>query len=189
MICGDNIILCWSRNSTVACEARLASVIAALFLAGCATAPQPAPHFIAPSTAPIVQAQKKIAVQQVATQQHIQKAQDIVKTLTLTLPADKLKVDALTQELNEAQASNDELKTYNDNLQVQATDLKNELDKQTSACNTVAQNYDKQVIENTALQASRHGWVKRFWVASAIAAALGLWTFKGPLLALTGIGI
>jgi hypothetical protein len=177
---------------TVACEARLSSVIAALFLlclTSCATAPSTAPHFVAPSTAPIVQAQQKIAVQQVATQQHIQKAEDIVKTLTLTLPEDKQKVDALTAELEAAQASNDELKTYNDNLQVQATDLKDELDKQTAACNAVAQNYDKQIIANTALQASRHGWVKRFWIATALAAAAGLWIFKGPLLALTGIGI
>ncbi len=174
---------------TVACEARLSSVIAALFLVGCATAPAPAPHFIAPSTAPIVQAQQKIAVQQVATKEHLQKAQDIAKTLTLSLPADKLKLDALTAELEAAQVSNDELKTYNDNLQVQATDLKDELDKQTAACNTVAQNYDKQVVANTALQASRHSWVKRFWIASALAAAAGIWIFKGPLLALTGIGI
>ena len=174
---------------TVACEARLSSVIAALFLVGCATAPAPAPHFIAPSTAPIVQAQQKIATQQVATGQHIQKAEAIVKTLTLSDPADKVKVDSLTQELESAQASNDQLKTYNDNLQVQATDLKDELDKQTAACNTVAQNYDKQVVANTALQASRHGWVKRFWLAAGAATLAGLWIFKGPLLALTGIGI
>jgi FtsZ-binding cell division protein ZapB len=189
MICGDNIILCWSRTLTVAFNARLASVIAALFMVGCATQPATVSHFIAPSTVPISQSQSKIAVQQVATETHIKKAEAIVKTLTLTLPEDKTKVDALTAELEAAQASNDELKTYNDNLQVQATDLTNELNKQTAACNTVAQNYDKQVVQNTALQASRHGWVKRFWIAAGLCLAAGIWIFKGPLLALTGVGI
>ena len=153
-----------------------------------ATAP-PAPHFIAPSTAPIAKAQKAIAVQQVATRQHIQKAQEIVKTLNLTLPADKLKVDALTQELNEAQASNDQLKTDNDNLLTDNTTLTNQIAQQTGACNAVAQNYDKQVIETQKAEASRHGWVKRFWIATGLLTVAGIWIFKGPLLALTGIGI
>jgi uncharacterized lipoprotein YmbA len=189
MIRGDNLILCWSRSLTVAFNARLASVIAALFMAGCATAPPPAPHFIAPSTAPVVEAQKKIAVSQVATAQHIQKAEEIVKTLTLTLPEDKTKVDALTAELEAAQASNDQLKTDNDNLQTYAGQLKNDIDQQTAACNTVSQNYDKEVVANSALQVSRHGWVKRFWIAAGLCLAAGIWIFKGPLLALTGIGI
>ncbi len=189
MTCGGNIILCWSRNMTVACEARLASVIAALLLAGCATAPPPAPHFVAPSTAPIVESQHKISVQQVATKEHLQKAQDIAKTLNLTLPADKLKVDALTAELEAAQASNDQLKTDNDNLSTYTGRLKDELDQQTAACNTVSENYSKEIVANKTLQESRHGWVKRFWIAAAIAGAAGLWIFKGPLLALTGIGI
>ncbi len=158
-----------------------------LLFTGCATAPRIAPHFIAPSTAPISQAQQKIAVHQVATQQHIQKAEEIVKTLTLTLPADKLKVDALTQELAEAQTSNDQLKTDNDNLAIANTDLTKYVNDQATACNAVADNYDKQVIKTQAAEASRHGWVKRFWIATVAAAAAGLWIFKKPLLLLAGI--
>jgi septal ring factor EnvC (AmiA/AmiB activator) len=162
-------------------------VTAILLFTGCATAPRPAPHFIAPSTVPISQAQQKIAVQQVATQQHIQKAEEIVKTLTLTLPADKLKVDALTQELTEAQTSNDQLKTDNDNLETANTDLTKYVTDQATACNAVADNYDKQVIKTQAVEASRHGWVKRFWIATALCVAAGIWIFKKPLLLMAGI--
>ncbi len=159
-----------------------------LLFTGCASAPpRVAPHFIAPSTVPIAQAQQKISAQQVATQQHIQKAEEIVKTLTLTLPADKLKVDALSQELSEAQTSNDDLKIANDNLARANTDLTKYVDDQAAACNTVADNYDKQVIKTQAVEASRHGWVKRFWIAAAICVAAGLWIFKKPLLLLAGI--
>jgi septal ring factor EnvC (AmiA/AmiB activator) len=159
-------------------------IIGLLLFTGCASTPRPAPHFIAPSTVPIAQAQQKIAVQQATTHQHIQKAEEIVKTLTLTLPADKLKVDALTRELSEAQTSNDQLKTDNDDLAKANTDLTKYVDDQAAACNTVADNYDKQVIKTQAVEVSRHAWVKRFWIATVAAAVSAAWIFRGPLMGL-----
>jgi septal ring factor EnvC (AmiA/AmiB activator) len=165
---------------------RLITLSACFLCASCATQQRLAPRFVAPSTAPIAKAQAAIAQRQVETQQHIQKAQEIVKTLTITLPADKLKVDALTEELNSAQASNDQLRTENDSLKGANEQLTTQILGQTQQANQLATDYDKCGAEKVQLAESRHGWVKRFWIASGLLLLAGLWIFKKPLLMMAG---
>ena len=141
-------------------------------LAGCATAPQrAAPRFVAPSTAPVAKAQAAIAQKQIETKQHIEKAQEIVKTLTITLPEDKLKVDALTAELNSAQSSNDELRTENDSLKGANDQLTTQIGQQTQQSNQLANAYDQCGADKTLLQLSRHKYVKLAWLFGGILAA------------------
>lgn len=168
---------------------QLLTLLAALWLVGCATAPVMAPRFVQPSTAPLQAAHKAITAANAQTQAHIGKAQVIVRTLHLSLPEDQLKIDALTQELDDASnaVADSTAKA------AQAEGARDALDVQlrgtTALANQLAAAYDKQGLTITGLQASRHGWVKYFWMATAVAVVEGLWIFKGPLLALTGIGI
>src|SRR5882724_4539565 len=103
--------------------------LGALCLCSCATQQHMAPRFVQPSTAPIQKAQA-------ATHVSIQKAQEIVKTLTITLPPDQTKIDALSQALNDAQTSNDQIEGARAALETQ-------LKQQTDTANTLASNYDK----------------------------------------------
>jgi hypothetical protein len=149
------------------------SVLAAsLLFASCASQQHIAPRFVQPSTAPIQKAQA-------VTHTNIQKAQEIVKTLTITLPPDQTKIDALSQALNDAQTSNDQIEGARAALETQ-------LKSQTDTANTLASNYDKAGAQIVGLQESRHGWVKRFWMASGLLLLAGLWIFKKPILAMVG---
>lgn len=169
-------------------RSQLLALLSALYLVGCATAPSVAPRFVQPSTAPLQAAHKAIVTANTETKAHIDKAQVIVRTLHLALPEDQLKIDALSKELD--MASN--AVSVSNEKAAQAEGARDALDVQlrgtTALANQLATAYDKQGATITGLKQSRHGWVKRFWIATAIAGLAAVWIFKKPLLMLTGIG-
>ena len=145
---------------------------ASLMLCSCASTQHIAPRFTAPSTTTIQKAH-------VEAESHVAKAKEIVKTLTISDPADQAKVDALTQELDETQDALAAAEGARDSLDTQ-------LNTQTKQANVLADNYDKAGAQITSLQQSRHGWVKRFWIAAGLLAAAGIWIFRKPLMMAAG---
>jgi FtsZ-binding cell division protein ZapB len=148
--------------------AALLIVLAAFAVSSCATAQHVAPRFVAPSTAPIAKAQVAISKRQVETAQHIQKAEEIVRTLTIRLPEDKIKIDALTTELMDAQTSNDQLRTENDSLKGANDSLTAQIGTQTAQANQLSDNYNKAQLQIISLEASRHKYVKAAWLFGGI---------------------
>ncbi len=144
-----------------------------LLFTGCATAPHAAPRYVQPTTIPI---QKAIAV----AQAHITAAQAKVVVIEKECPAAKPEIDALSTDLNGAY---NELQT-SEGARVQ---LDTQLKDMTEGYNQLADRYDKSAIQIEGLQESRHGWVKRFWLATVAAAVSAAWIFKKPLLLLAGI--
>jgi hypothetical protein len=161
-------------------------LLAAVSLAGCATAPQMAPRFVQPSTAPIQASVKAIREANASTKAHITQATVIVRTIHLSLPEDQLKIDALTAELDAASNA----VAVSSEKAAEAEGARDALDVQlrgtTELANKLADAYDKQGATITSLRESRHSWVKRFWIASGIALAAGLWIFRKPLLMVAG---
>lgn len=162
------------RNA--ACSISLAAC--AFAFASCASAPQLAPKFVAPSVAPVEQAVTRV-------EQHVQGAQGAAtKLASATTEPCKTKewqdaYTSLTQELNDSylatQSSKAELEAY-----------KTQVETQTASCNNVATAYNKIVPQLIAVEASRHGWVKRFWIAAGVSLLLAAWVTKGLWIPILG---
>ncbi len=151
-------------------------ILPLFLLVGCASAPHVAPRFDKPSTVPIRQAQR-------AASDHVAKAKDITRTLTIRVPEDQVKVDALTKELDETQAALQQVEGARAALDTQ-------LEAQTNRANQLATDYDKSSAQITSLHESRHHWVKLFWYAFGALTLALVWIFKKPLMMFAGgIGI
>lgn len=143
-----------------------------LVTSGCASPPAVAPRFSAPSTAPIARAQAQIAQKQQETKGHIQKAEQIVRTLTIHDPQDKVKIDALSAVLDEANASNDDLKLENDSLKTDNDTLTAQLTTETQNANKLAADYDTLHAQNDKAQAVVKQ-VNKLWGLGGIAYGFG----------------
>lgn len=146
--------------------------ISILFLTGCATAPRTAPRFTVPSTAPLEQAHKSAI-------KHIETAKTQIITIEKECPQAAVQINALSLSLDQAES---ELQT-SEGARVQ---LQTELEREVTQANQLATDYDKASARITGLEESRHGWVKRFWLATAIAGMCCIWIFRRPLLMLIG---
>ncbi len=157
---------------------------AAIFLVGCAST-QMAPQFRAPSTVPIQQAHEKVQKAQKETKSHITKAQEIVRTIHLSLPEDQTKIDALTNELTEAQTSLSTAEQALAESEGARASLTEQVGQLTKDCNTVATNYNKVKPELVSVTHKYHR--DKFILTGLLAAAGGFiaWKLK-PLLALAG---
>ena len=157
--------------------AALLGAFAGLFLSACAST-KPAPvTFVAPSVAPVKQAVTRV-------EQHVKGATDAAKKLEAECATKSAgwasAYETLNTELANAYAGLASAQDMADTLQRQANDFAQQ-------ANQVAAQRDAYYAKLDSLEASRHGWVKRFWLASGIAAALGLWTFRKPLMLLVGL--
>lgn len=162
-------------------------VLGLLLLTGCASGPAKAPRFVQPSTVPI---HKAIAV----TQQHqsnvaakLQKAKTVTASLSDACPQAKDKIDALTQDLEDAYADNQLALMSLQSAEGARDQLQTELASQVKQCNQLASDYDKAGAQITSLKESRHGWVKRFWIAAGAGTLCLIWIFRKPLLLLVGL--
>ena len=167
-------------------------VASILLLTGCASAPHAAPRFVAPSMEPV---RKAIAVAQSSVktaQTHANNArQDLRAVESAVLSGDNanLKIE-LTSALGEIDALSDELTNTQAalaNAEGANTQLQTELVTQVDQANKLASDYDKSSAQITSLKESRHGWVKRFWIATAAAAGCLIWIFRKPILLLVGL--
>lgn len=146
--------------------------ISILLLTGCASAPHNAPRFTEPSTAPI---RKAIAT----AKSKVESAKQKTVVIGEECPQAKAMVYALTQDLDGATAELSTAEGARDQLQA-------ELTREIKQANELANDYDKAGAQITLLKESRHGWVKRFWMASAALLVCGIWIFRRPLLAMLG---
>ena len=163
---------------------RLIAILAACLCASCATAPRVAPRFTQPSTTTITAQHKAIKEANASARQHIEAA----KTLTLQIhdPADQKAIDELSAQLDAADAAVAQSDARADAAEAALAQLDTQLKDETTICNQTADAYDKAAVVITGLQESRHGWVKRFWIASALLVAAGIWIFHKPLLMMAG---
>jgi len=140
------------------------SLFCALFLIGCAT-PPPIPTFQKVDLSNISREHKTAVT-------HVAKAKEIVKTLTITLPADKEKIDALSSELDQVQ---DALQRAEGAVAAK----QQEADKQTTLANQEAKAHAQAEVTIGTLKVSRHRYVK--WLMYSLAANLALvaWATKG----------
>lgn len=124
-------------------------------------------------------------------EQHVSGAQGVAKKLADECAKKNAgwqsAYDQLMQELTNAQlaaqAAQDELK----NKQTEIVSVVDSANKNIAA---VAKDRDAARAEIAPLKASRHGWVKRFWMASGVVVLLGAWVTKGlwlKLLPLVGL--
>lgn len=158
----------------------LVSLLAAsvgLLATGCAST-RPAPvHFVAPSVAPVKQAVTRV-------EQHVKGATDAAAKLAQECETKSAgwadAYNELQSRLNSAEAG---LASIND----LADSWHNEAVRQATQANITAQQRDQYAAKVDSIAASRHGWVKRFWYATGLAIALGLWTFRKPLLLAVGL--
>jgi hypothetical protein len=135
------------------------ALFVSIFMVGCVS-PPPIPTFQKISLQPI-------SVEHKAAISHVAKAKEIVKTLTITLPADKEKIDALSQELDQTQDALQRAEGL-------VTAKQQEADKQTSLANQEAQAHAKAEVEIGTLKISRHRYVKLLlWSALLNVAAIG----------------
>lgn len=149
-----------------------------MLLPACAST-RPAPVFSATSLAPVKQ-----AVQQ--TEAHVKSAQGAAARLDAECKEKSANWAAAWDDLkNELDAAYVSAQIANESVDAKQLEVNTAND----AANKVASDYNKLLPQVDAVKASRHGWVKRFWIASSLLAVAGIWIFKRPLLALTGIGI
>lgn len=138
-------------------------------LGGCASAPPPPPRFVAPSTEPIARAHA-------AATKHLEAAAEKIKIIETECPGSKATIAALTTDL--AGAKSELVTSENERVK-----LDTENKKIAAVGNWYADAYTAEQKQISELKQSRHGWVKRFWLASAILTAAGAWILRRPLMA------
>jgi hypothetical protein len=157
-------------------------------LCSCATR-SPSVPFVQPSTTPIKQAHAIIQKEHLAAKQHIAVTANDLNQILDACPQAKAIIAQAQFNLSEARDSVDAAEAARAQAEGARDQLDLQLKDQTDTCNAVARDYESSKVQINSLNESRHGWVKRFWIVSGLLVAAGIWIFKGPLLALTGIGI
>lgn len=123
-----------------------------------------------PDTAPIRKAIAVTESKQASVGQKIQKAQKTVTLISNDCPGAKAEIDSLSSDLMEAYADNKDAEFSIQTLKGANQQLEGELTQQIAQANQMAKDCDKCQMDKQALAESRHGWVKRFWIATIVAA-------------------
>lgn len=144
-----------------------------LIVCSCAST-KPAPVFHATSLAPVKQAVEKTA-------SHVKSAQGAAARLDAECKEKSANWAAAWDDLkNELDAAYVSAQIANESVDAKQLEVNTAND----AANKVANDYNKLLPQVDAVKASRHGWVKRFWIAAVAAAGMAAWTFRKPLMLL-----
>jgi len=154
----------------------------------CSSLP-PSAVFVQPSTVPIKTAHAVIQKEHTIAKAQIAATADDLDKILDACPAAKAIIAQAQFDLSKARDAVDAADAATAQAEGARDSLDTQLKQQTDSCNAVARNYETSKVQISTLETSRHTWVKRFWIASGLLVAAGIWIFKGPLLALTGIGI
>ena len=157
--------------------AGLVALAIGLLSSSCASTKPASVTFVAPSVAPLKQAVS-------SSEQRIRGAADAAKKLDAACEQKSAGwADAygqLNTELTNAYAGLATAQDLADELGQRAVTLAEQ-------ANQVAKQRDSLFANSERLEASRHGWVKRFWWATGVATALGVWTLRKPLMMVAGL--
>lgn len=164
--------------------------LTALVLPGCATRLQTAPTFDQPSTTAIRTSLTVVHASHVKAQEAVKTTAHDLDTILDACPQAKAIIVQAQLALTQASTAVADAEAATAQAEGARDQLDTQLKQTTDKANALARNFLQSQSQITALQQSRHSWVKRFWMAAGMLTLAAVWIFRKPIMLMAGgIGI